>query len=517
MRVPRDVRPTQLTTERETDVSSNLANNLIDTARSHGDRPAIRLDDATLSYAELARSAAAVAGDLHARGIRPGDRVGIVLPNVPAFPVLFYGILMAGAIAVPMNPLLKSREVAYYLEDSGMAVVYGSDAAGDVVTEAGQAVGIPAVLVGDLGPAPQELLGDPLEEVVARSADDTAVLLYTSGTTGNPKGAELTHANMSTNAATTVDTMIQTTPEDVILGCLPLFHVFGLTCGLNAAVRSGAMLTLVPRFDAEVAVQVLERDRATVLEGVPTMYSAILNAPTARSADLSHLRCCIVGGAPMPVEVLLAFEKQFGCEVFEGYGLSETAPIACFNQAGTPRKAGTIGLPVRGCELRLVDDNGDLVSDPGVPGEIEIKGENVMKGYWGRPEATEQAIVDGWFRTGDIATRDSDGYYAIVDRKKDVIIRGGYNVYPREVEEVLYEHPAVAEAAVVGIKDDHLGEQVGAAVALKNGARAESAELVQFVKDRLADYKYPRQIWFVTSLPKGPTGKILRRSVEVPG
>ena len=497
-------------------MSLNLANNLIDTARSWGDRPAIRLNDATLTYAELERAASAVAGDLRARGIRPGDRVGIVLPNVPAFPILFYGILASGAIAVPMNPLLKSREVAYYIDDSGMSLVYGSLAANDVVSQAAQAAGIPAVLVGDLGPAAQDLLGDPVDDPVARRAEDTAVLLYTSGTTGNPKGAELTHANMSTNAATTVDTLIQTSPDDVILGCLPLFHVFGLTCGLNAAVRSGALLTLVPRFDAEVAIDVLERDGATVLEGVPTMYSAILNSPKADSADLSKLRCCIVGGAPMPVEVLRAFEKQFGCEVYEGYGLSETAPIACFNQAGTPRKAGTIGVSVRGCELRLVSDNGDLVIDPDTPGEIEIRGENVMKGYWGRPEATEQAIVDGWFRTGDIATRDADGYYTIVDRKKDVIIRGGYNVYPREVEEVLYEHPAVAEAAVIGIEDVHLGEQVGAAVALKDGAHAESSELVQFVRERLADYKYPRQIWFVPSLPKGPTGKILRRSVEPP-
>ncbi|NYI76733.1 long-chain-fatty-acid--CoA ligase [Nocardioides panzhihuensis] len=497
-------------------MSSNLANNLIDTARDLGDRPAIRLHGITLDYSQLRRAAGAVAGDLQARGIRPGDRIGIVMPNVPGFPILFYGVLMAGAIAVPMNPLLKSREITYYIQDSGMSLVYGSHAVGDAVAKAANDVGIPALLVGDQGPAALELLGDPLEEPVARSADDTAVLLYTSGTTGNPKGAELTHANMVTNAATTVDTLIQTSPDDVILGCLPLFHVFGLTCGLNAAVKSGALLTLIPRFDAEVALRVLERDKVTVLEGVPTMYSALLNSPDAVSADLSKLRCCIVGGAPMPVEVLKAFESQFGCEVYEGYGLSETAPIACFNQPGKPRKPGTIGTPVRGCQLRLVDEAGNQLSDLTAPGEIQIKGENVMKGYWGRPEATEESIVDGWFSTGDIARLDIDGYYSIVDRKKDVIIRGGYNVYPREVEEVLYEHPAVSEAAVIGIKDVYLGEQIGAAVALKRGARAESDELVEFVRERLADYKYPRKIWFVSSLPKGPTGKILRRNVEPP-
>ncbi|WP_280402511.1 long-chain-fatty-acid--CoA ligase [Nocardia carnea] len=497
-------------------MSSNLANNLIDTARSLGDRPAIRLDNTTLNYSELERAAAAVAGDLQARGIQAGDRVGIVLPNVPAFPVLFYGVLMAGAVAVPMNPLLKAREVAYYLEDSGMSLVYGSRAAGSVVSEAARDAGIPALLVDDLGPAAADLLGRPVTEPVLRRRDDTAVLLYTSGTTGNPKGAELTHDNMSTNAATTVDTLIQTTPDDVVLGCLPLFHVFGLTCGLNAVVKSGALLTLIPRFDAETALRVLVRDKVTVMEGVPTMYSALLNMPQADSADLSNLRCCIVGGAPMPVEVLKSFEEKFGCEVYEGYGLSETAPIACFNRPGTPRKPGTIGIPVRGCLLRLVDDNGNELHEPDQPGEIEIKGENVMKGYWGRPRATEESIVDGWFRTGDIATRDRDGYYTIVDRKKDLIIRGGYNVYPREVEEVLYEHPAVAEAAVIGIEDAHFGEQIGAAVSLKRGAHADAAEIIDFVRERMADYKYPRRVWFVPSLPKGPTGKILRRSVEPP-
>ncbi|MFI9534420.1 long-chain fatty acid--CoA ligase [Nocardia fusca] len=497
-------------------MSSNLANNLIDTARHLGDRPAIRLDRTTLTYSELSRAAAAVAGDLQARGIRSGERVGIVLPNVPAFPILFYGILMAGAVAVPMNPLLKAREVAYYLEDSGMSLVYGSQTAGDVVSEAARDAGIPAFLVGDFGPAAADLLGRPVAGPVRRERDDTAVLLYTSGTTGSPKGAELTHDNMSTNASTTVDTLIRTTPDDVVLGCLPLFHVFGLTCGLNAVVKSGALLTLIPRFDGETALRVLVRDRVTVLEGVPTMYSALLNSPDADSADLSSLRCCIVGGAPMPVEVLKSFEEKFGCEVYEGYGLSETAPIACFNQPGTPRKAGTIGIPVRGCLLRLIDDNGNEVFDFDEPGEIEIKGENVMKGYWGRPTATEEAIVDGWFRTGDIATRDRDGYYSIVDRKKDLILRGGYNVYPREVEEVLYEHPAVAEAAVIGIADPYLGEQIGAAVSLKRGAHAEAGELIDFVRERMADYKYPRRVWFVPSLPKGPTGKILRRRVEPP-
>jgi long-chain acyl-CoA synthetase len=262
-------------------------------------------------------------------------------------------------------------------------------------------------------------------------------------------------------------------------------------------------------------LEVVGRDKVTVFEGVPTMYAAMLHHPDAEVAEMGSLRTCIVGGAAMPVEILHAFEERFGCGIYEGYGLSETAPIACFNQPGHERRPGTIGVPVRGCELRAVDDQGFDVPI-GEPGEIAIRGENVMKGYWNRQEATAVAIPDGWFRTGDIATKDADGYYTIVDRKKDLIIRGGYNVYPREVEEVLYEHPAVAEAAVVGVAHAELGEEIGAAVALRPGESTDPVELSHFVRSRLAAYKYPRMVWLVDSLPKGPTGKILRREVVPP-
>ena len=492
---------------------TNLAANLVDAANEHADRPAVRLDDATLTYADLHRAAAAVAGDLVARGIEPGDRVGLVLPNIPAYPILFYGALYAGAVVVPMNPLLKSREVEYYLKDSGMSLVFGWDGGGDAVPQGAEAVGIPSVMVGALGPSESD--GDAVDTPVERADDDTAVILYTSGTTGQPKGAELTHHNLHSNARTTVTALVQTGPDDVVMGCLPLFHVFGLTCGLNAAVIAGACLTLIPRFDAGKALEVVARDKVTVFEGVPTMYAGMLHHADADSADMSSLRTCITGGSAMPVEILNSFEKAFGCEIFEGYGLSETAPVASFNQPGHERKPGTIGFPVPGCEMRVVDDDGNDVED-GDPGEIAIRGENVMKGYWGRPDATAEAIPDGWFRTGDIATKDGDGYYTIVDRKKDLIIRGGYNVYPREIEEVLYEHPAVAEAAVIGIAHDDLGEDVGAAVAFKQGESATVEDLRAFVKERVAAYKYPRQIWIVEELPKGPTGKILRREVSAP-
>jgi long-chain acyl-CoA synthetase len=494
---------------------TNLAHNLTTTASRHGDRPAVRLDDFVLSYDELLDGARRVTSLLRSRGIGPGDRVGLVLPNVPPFPVLFYGALGAGAVVVPMNPLLKAREVQYYLEDSGAAIVFAWHAMADEAGKAAEAVGIDCISV-----EPSELVGllaaqEPADGVVEREDDDTVVLLYTSGTTGQPKGAELTHANMATNAALSAETLVELSPDDVVMGCLPLFHCFGLTCGLNAAVLSGACLTLVPRFDPAKALEVIGRDKVTVFEGVPTMYAAMLNVPDATSYDVSSLRTCVSGGSAMPVEIMRGFEKAFGCIVLEGYGLSETSPVASFNQPGMERKPGSIGVPVRGVEMRLVGDEGGEIA-PGEVGEIAIRGENVMKGYWGRDDDTAEAIPDGWFRTGDMAKQDEDGYYFIVDRKKDLIIRGGYNVYPREVEEALYEHEAVAEVAVVGIPHDQLGEEVGAAVALKQGHHVGEDELRDFAKERLAAYKYPRHVWIMDELPKGPTGKILRREVSAP-
>ncbi len=494
---------------------TNLADNLTKTAEQHPDRPAVRLDDMVLTYRELQDGARRVSTLLSSKGIGPGDRVGLVLPNVPAFPILFYGALAAGAVVVPMNPLLKGREVKYYLEDSGAKIVFAWK---DMAEEAGKGadeVGIECISVEPGGF--HELLGEhePTEEVVEREDDDTVVLLYTSGTTGQPKGAELTHANMITNAATSAETLVELNPEDVVMGCLPLFHCFGLTVGLNAAVLKGACLTLIPRFDAAKALEVVGRDKVTVFEGVPTMYAGMLNAPDASSYDMSSLRSCVSGGSAMPVEVMKSFEKTFDCIVLEGYGLSETSPVASFNQPGMERKAGSIGVPVRGVEMKLVDDDGKDVEE-GEVGEIAIRGENVMKGYWGRDDATKEAIPDGWFLSGDMAKQDEDGYFFIVDRKKDLIIRGGYNVYPREVEEALYEHEAVAEVAVIGIPDDSLGEEVGAAVALKDGSDVDEEELQAFAKERLAAYKYPRAVWIVDELPKGPTGKILRREVSAP-
>jgi long-chain acyl-CoA synthetase len=414
-----------------------------------------------------------------------------------------------------MNPLLKSREVGYYLSDSGAKVVLAwHTAAGEAAKGAADA-GARAITVAT--PDLADLLADhdPAPGRSSRGDADDAVILYTSGTTGKPKGAELTHAGMTRNAELTAATLLKNHPDDVTMGCLPLFHVFGLTCGLNATVAGGGTLTLMPRFDPAKALEIIQRDAVTIFEGVPTMYAAILHHPAADPAMAATLRVCISGGASMPVEILRGFEEKFGCMILEGYGLSETSPVASFNLPDLVRKPGSIGVPVEGVQMRLIDEAGQTVPAEEI-GEIAIRGHNVMKGYWGKPEATAEAMIDGWFRTGDLAKVDSDGYYYIVDRKKDLIIRGGYNVYPREIEEVLYEHPEVAEAAVIGIPHAELGEEVGAAVALKPGASATPEELRAFAKDKVAAYKYPRQVWLVESLPKGPTGKILRREVHPP-
>jgi long-chain acyl-CoA synthetase len=487
-----------------------LVDLLQSTVAQHGERTAVSWDQRVLSYDDLLTSAAGFAGMLRERGLAAGDRVAVILPNVPAFPVVFYGCLLAGCVVVPMNPLLKSGEIEFYLSDSGARMVVTSETN---AAEARSGAGETQIVCVDLA-GPQGLPGTPVE-VVARTPADLAVILYTSGTTGSPKGAELTHANLVGNAITSAARVIALTAEDVVMGCLPLFHVFGLTCGLNASVATGARLTLISRFDPGAALAVIARDRVTVFEGVPTMYAAMLHHPAADGADMSSLRTCISGGSALPAQVLRAFEERFGCIILEGYGLSETSPVATFNLPDAERKPGSIGTSIPDVQVRLLDDQGLDVA-AGEVGEIAIRGPNVMRGYWGRPEATAEAIPDGWFRSGDLARQDDDGYYFIVDRKKELIIRGGYNVYPREVEEVLYTHPAVAGVAVIGIPDDYLGEEVAAAVQLKPGHQATSAELQAFVKTRIAAYKYPRRVWTVDALPTGPTGKILRRMVTPP-
>ena len=385
---------------------ANLSSPLNQAAADYPGRPAVRMDGLVLTYVELRDAAGRITSLLTSLGIAPGDRIAIMLPNVPAFPILFYGALGADAVVVPMNPLLKSREVAYYLGDSGAKVLFAwHTAAGEAAkgaAETGARVievvepGLATLLAG-LAPAPAS---------PQRSSDDDAVILYTSGTTGRPKGAELTHANLTRNAALTAATLLKASPDDVVMGCLPLFHVFGLTCGLNATIVGGATLTLLPRFDPGRALEIIGRDKVTIFEGVPTMYAAMLHHPDSAAADVTSLRTCISGGASMPVEVMHGFEETFGCMILEGYGLSETSPVASFNLPGQVRKPGTIGTPVEGVEMRVVDADGRELPT-GEAGEIEIRGHNVMKGYWGKPEATAEVmkgvgeVGGGWFLTGD--------------------------------------------------------------------------------------------------------------------
>ena len=494
---------------------TNLASNLSDTARAHADRVAVRVEDATTTYSELEEASARVAGMLRQRGFKPGDRAGIMMPNVAEFAVTYYGVLRAGGVVVPMNPLLKRREVAYYLSDSGAGLIFAwhqfaDEARGGAQYAEAETVVVDPASFGDLLAS-----AAPDHEITDRDSEDTAVLLYTSGTTGQPKGAELTHANLTSNAEVVRTDVVRARPDDVIFGGLPLFHAFGQTATLNVAVASGACLTMLPRFAADQALRILAGHGVTVFEGVPTMYVALLAQPDRADYDVSTLRLCISGGAALPVEVLRGFEAAFGCAVLEGYGLSETSPVASFNLPDRERKPGSIGAPIRGVQMRVVDPD-DHELPQGEVGEIVIRGPNVMKGYWHRPEATAEAIRDGWFHTGDLARVDEDGYFYIVDRKKDLIIRGGYNVYPREIEEVLYEHPAVAEAAVIGVPHPALGEEVGAAVALKPGASVTAEELRAYVKNLVAGYKYPRHVWIVDVLPKGPTGKVVKREIVLP-
>jgi long-chain acyl-CoA synthetase len=351
-------------------------------------------------------------------------------------------------------------------------------------------------------------------DIVPTDGDETAVLLYTSGTTGKPKGAELTHLNLYMNC-TVAGELFEFQETDIGVAVLPLFHVFGLSSVLNTSVRYGGTIVLIPRFELEPVVEAIEKHGCTIFSGVPTMYFGLLNMDLT-GKDLSSLRVGVSGGAAIPGEVIKAFEDKFpGCVVLEGYGLSESTSTTTFNVNAEQRKVLSIGKPIWGVEVRVVDEN-DQPLEPGEEnvGEIVIRGHNIMKGYYNKPEATAEAFKGGWFHSGDLAYMDKDGYFFIVDRKKDLVIRGGYNVYPREIEEVLFEHPAVAEAAVIGKPDEKLGEEVLAFVALKPGASAEPDEIIAFAKERLAAYKYPREVRIVDELPKGATGKILKKELR---
>jgi long-chain acyl-CoA synthetase len=496
-------------------VHLNLGSILQSSAEARADRTVLRLDRRSMTYGELDRAARGVAAGLRGRGIEPGDKVALMIPNVPEFTIAYFGVLYAGAAVVPLNVLLTAPEVRYHLEDSDSRLLVAHPMFRDPAQRGAAEAGVPVVWAeGEAGDGLAAMAAaDPIDRVHPTLPTDTAVILYTSGTTGKPKGAELTHSNLLLNCAVVVPTLFPIGSEDVALATLPMFHSFGQTCIQNAMIAAGACFTLLPRFGPKEAFEIIQRDRVTVFAGVPTMYFALLHFEGAGEYDVTSIRHCLAGGAAMPVDVMHAFESKYSVEILEGYGLSETSPVASFNRLDRPRKPGSIGHPVWGVEMAILDDDDRPLPD-GERGEICIRGHNIMKGYWKRSEASDEALRGGWFHSGDIGVRDADGAYSIVDRKKDMILRGGFNVYPREIEEVLYGHEAVVEAAVIGIPHASHGEEVKAVVALAPGSRVSEAEIIAYCKQHLAAYKYPRSVEFRSELPKGPTGKILKRELR---
>ncbi|MGH9371036.1 MAG: long-chain-fatty-acid--CoA ligase [Vicinamibacterales bacterium] len=517
----------------------NLASVLEHAARQIPDRVAITCGAARLTFGAVDAEATKVAAGLHGLGIAPGDHVALSCPNLPWFPIAYFGILKAGAVVVPLNVLLKPREIAYHLKDSQAKAYLAFEGTNELPLGAMARAGCDqaeclnlVVMTADPAapsPIPGALtLAELMKGGVAssfdtrrRRPDDTAVILYTSGTTGQPKGAELTHENMLLNAVATRDMYLPAMrggyAQDVALVTLPLFHSTAQTCLMNAGFLGGFRLVLMPRFDPAAALDIMRREDVGFWIGVPTMYWALLQHAKTGTVDTgavaAHMRLCVSGGAAMPLEVMRGFEATFSVRIMEGYGLSETSPVACFNQLHQPTKPGTVGQPIFGVEVRCVDGDDRFVPS-GQPGEIVIRGPNVMKGYFNRPEATEEAMRHGWFHTGDIGTLDAEGYLTIVDRKKDMIIRGGFNVYPREIEEVMLMHPAIAQVAVVGIPDERLGEEVKAFVVRRADAHVSDSDLIDWCREQMAAYMYPRSIEFREALPISPTGKVVKRELK---
>ncbi len=511
----------------------NLSVLLDDAARETPDRDALVFGGMRLSYAAVNTVANQVANLLRSRGVRPGDKVALACPNLPYFPMVYFGILKAGAVVVPLNVLLKRREIAYHLDDSDAKALFcfegtaelplgegGWGAFGDV-PGCEHFVLLPATPLATEVPYGESLWAaledQPGEfETELTEATDTAVILYTSGTTGRAKGAELTHQNMLMNAMIS-DGMFPHAGDDVFLAALPLFHAFGQTVVLNTGFLRHATIVLMPRFEAGAALDLMLAENVTLFAGVPTMYWGLLThqgGPGAEGIDriAANLTTAASGGSALPLEILNRFADRFGVGIVEGYGLSETSPVASFNRTDRPTRPGSIGQPVWGVEMKLIEDDWKDAGDG--PGEIAIRGHCVMKGYYRRADDTAEVIRDGWFRTGDIARRDESGYYYIIDRSKDMIIRGGFNVYPREIEEVLMTHPEVSLAAVVGVPHDSHGEEIKAYVIRVHGAMISEDDLVAWAKDTLANYKYPRVVEFRDDLPMTATGKILKRELR---
>ena len=513
----------------------NLATLLETSTQRYPTNTAVVFNDTTLTYAQLNGAANQVAQGLLANGLQKGDKVALSCPNLPYFPIAYYGILKAGGTVVPLNVLLKGREIAYHLQDSDAKIYLCFQGTPELpmaqmgyegfkATDSCQLMFL--MTANPAAPSPIEgiaTLGQLMHghsgqfRAVDTDFNDTAVILYTSGTTGQPKGAELSHTNMLLNARLADNQLFNLQENEVHLITLPLFHSFGQTVQMNMGLYQGAKLILMARFDPDVALAQMEKHAVTFFAGVPTMYWAILNHPNAEKYDLAkisnNLTTAVSGGSAMPVEVMRAFSQKYQVKILEGYGLSETSPVASFNHYTKETKAGSIGTPVWGIRMRVVDSEGNDVST-GEQGEILIKGHNLMKGYYKRPQATTEAIRDGWLHTGDIGKMDEDGYFYITDRVKDMIIRGGYNVYPREIEEVLMTHSAISLSAVIGVPHPSHGEEIKAYVILKEDTPVTEEELIAWSKQNMAAYKYPRLFEIVEQLPMTATGKILKRELR---
>ncbi|GAA4684648.1 long-chain-fatty-acid--CoA ligase [Frondihabitans cladoniiphilus] len=517
----------------------SIAAILSESARRHHDRPALHFAGTTTTYGELWDQTRAYAGALRDRGVGPGDRVALIIPNVPDFCRAYYAVLSLGAIVVPIHLLFKSEEIEYVLRDSGAVLaIVAAPQLGEAVPAATRA-GVPVVSVLLPGDHPAAASVARLEVEAASAAPidryesvnplAAATILYTSGTTGHPKGAVGSHLAMVEQVSAELLDCTDMNVDDVVFGGLPFFHAFGQTSVMNTVFRRGASIVLLPKFDPAAALDLMVATKTTIFTAVPTMYIGLLGAVSTRGVTgaLPPLRYAVSGGSALPVAVLERFEKAFGAPVQEGYGLTETSPVATVNDLADPRP-GTIGKAIWGVDVEIArafaasegaGDDSESDADhveflpAGELGEIVIRGHNLMKGYLGKPEATEAAMIDGWFHTGDLGTKDAEGIVTVVDRKKDMIVRNGYNVYPSEVEDVIMRHPSVSNVAVFGVPDDVHGQEVHAAVVARPGARVDCDEIVAFVKDHLAAYKYPRVVHVMEALPIGASGKVLKREL----
>ena len=511
----------------------NLSTVIQESARRYPSKIAYIFGDTELSFAQINGAANMVANGLVAKGIKPGDKVGLSCFNLPYFPIVYFGILKAGAVVVPLSVLLKKDEIAYHLSNSEAKAYFCFVGTEDLpMGQMGHAGFNEAPLCEEffmIMPKPEmpstiegtQTLGSlmngqsPAFDTVQTAAEDTAVIIYTSGTTGRPKGAELTHNGLMQNTILSAD-LGEINKDDTLLIVLPLFHIFAMTVLMLAGAYRGALAVLLPKFDAETVFGLLQKHRVTIFAGVPTMYWGLLNYKEEKfdyKAISDNLKCCYSGGAALPINVLEEFEDRFNVEILEGYGMSEGSPVVTFNMKEFGRKPGSVGKPVWGVDVKIVDDK-DKEVPVGEKGELIYRGHNVMKGYYKKPEANAKTLKDGWLYSGDVAIKDEDGFFFIVDRTKEMIIRGGLNVYPREVEEVMMKHEAVSLVAVIGIPDEKMGEEIRACVVLKPGKSVSDSELMAWTKEHIAAYKYPRQITFMDALPMSATGKIMKKELS---